>query len=103
MEGVLSYISAMAEHVMRTVSTTATAASTESSTTESTTENMLDRLFDTIGKAEKLSSNIMDIIYILAAMVIVVAIFTVTLYIFKFFRNRRDPNYRKNDDTFLDD
>ena len=36
-------------------------------------------------------------------MVIVVAIFTVTLYVYKFFMNIKDPNYKKNDDTFLDD
>ena len=45
----------------------------------------------------------MNIIYILAAMIIVVAIFTVVLYIYKFIMNRRNPNYKKNDDTFLDD
>ena len=54
-------------------------------------------------KASELSYSIMNIIYILAAMIIVVAIFTVVLYIYKFIMNRRDPNYKKNDDTFLDD
>ena len=37
----------------------------------------------------------MNIIYILVAMVIVVAIFTVTLHVYKFFINRKDPNYKK--------
>ena len=56
-----------------------------------------------IPEASELSYSIMNIIYILAAMIIVVAIFTVVLYIYKFIMNRRDPNYKKNDDTFLDD
>ena len=63
----------------------------------------MDKLFHTSEMASELSSNIMDIIYILVAMVIVAAIFTATLYVFKFVRNRRDPHYKKNDDTFLDD
>ena len=61
------------------------------------------RIFQSSEKASELSYSIMNIIYILAAMIIVVAIFTVVLYIYKFIMNRRDPNYKKNDDTFLDD
>lgn len=63
----------------------------------------LDKIFQSSEKASELSYSIMNIIYILAAMIIVVAIFTVVLYIYKFIMNRRDPNYKKNDDTFLDD
>ena len=68
-----------------------------------TTEGKLDKIFQSYEKASELSYSIMNIIYILAAMIIVVAIFTVVLYIYKFIMNRRDPNYKKNDDTFLDD
>ena len=67
------------------------------------TEGKLDKIFQSSEKASELSYSIMNIIYILAAMIIVVAIFTVVLYIYKFIMNRRDPNYKKNDDTFLDD
>lgn len=81
----------------------ATVKDTTETTAAATTESKLDKLFQTTEKAEQLSSSIMDIIYILIAMVIVVAIFTVTLYVYKFINNRRDPNYKKNDDTFLDD
>ena len=73
------------------------------SVTEATTEGKLDKIFQSSEKASELSYSIMNIIYILAAMIIVVAIFTVVLYIYKFIMNRRDPNYKKNDDTFLDD
>ena len=80
------------------------AATTAASTvTEATTEGKLDKIFQSSEKASELSYSIMNIIYILAAMIIVVAIFTVVLYIYKFIMNRRDPNYKKNDDTFLDD
>lgn len=75
---------------------------TETSTNV-TTEGSLEKLFKSTEKADQFSSSIMDIIYILIAMVIVVAVFTITLYVYKFIRNRRDPNYKKNDDTFLDD
>ena len=74
-----------------------------STVTEATTEGKLDKIFQSSEKASELSYSIMNIIYILAAMIIVVAIFTVVLYIYKFIMNRRDPNYKKNDDTFLDD
>ena len=76
---------------------------TASTVTEATTEGKLDKIFQSSEKASELSYSIMNIIYILAAMIIVVAIFTVVLYIYKFIMNRRDPNYKKNDDTFLDD
>lgn len=78
-------------------------AATET-TTEATTErsNILEAL-DTGEKASELSSNIMNIIYILIAAVIVIAVITIGLYIYKFFKNRKDPNYVKNDDEFLDD
>ena len=66
-------------------------------------EGKLDKIFQSSEKASELSYSIMNIIYILAAMIIVVAIFTVVLNIYKFIMNRRDPNYKKNDDTFLDD
>ena len=78
-------------------------ASAASTVTEATTEGKLDKIFQSSEKASELSYSIMNIIYILAAMIIVVAIFTVVLYIYKFIMNRRDPNYKKNDDTFLDD
>ena len=74
-----------------------------SSVTEVTTEGQLDQIFNSTRKASEWSYSIMNIIYILVAMVIVVAIFTVTLHVYKFFMNRKDPNYKKNDDTFLDD
>ena len=70
-----------------------------SSVTEVTTEGQLDQIFNSTRKASEWSYSI----YILVAMVIVVAIFTVTLHVYKFFINRKDPNYKKNDDTFLDD
>lgn len=74
-----------------------------SSVTEATTEGKLDQIFNSTRKASEWSYSIMNIIYILVAMVIVVAIFTLTLHVYKFFVNRKDPNYKKNDDTFLDD
>ena len=79
------------------------ASAAKSTVTEATTEGKLDKIFQSSEKASELSYSIMNIIYILAAMIIVVAIFTVVLYIYKFIMNRRDPNYKKNDDTFLDD
>ena len=92
-------VKGMTANVMQVVAS-ATAAST---VTEATTEGKLDKIFQSSEKASELSYSIMNIIYILAAMIIVVAIFTVVLYIYKFIMNRRDPNYKKNDDTFLDD
>lgn len=74
-----------------------------SSSTDASTESWLDKIVSSTEKASQISYNIMDIIYILATMVIVVAIFTITLQVYKFFMNRRDPSYKKNDDTFLDD
>ena len=79
------------------------ASAAATTVTEATTEGKLDKIFQSSEKASELSYSIMNIIYILAAMIIVVAIFTVVLYIYKFIMNRRDPNYKKNDDTFLDD
>lgn len=74
-----------------------------SSTTEEVTETWIEKIVEGVNKSSQISYNIKDIIYILIAMIIVVAIFTFTLQVFKFFRDRRDPNYKKNDDTFLDD
>ena len=74
-----------------------------SSVTEVTTEGQLDRIFNSTRKATEWSYSIMNIIYILVAMVIVVAIFTVTLHVYKFFINRKDQKKKKNDDKFLDD
>ena len=91
----------MTANVIQVVASAATTAA--STVTEATTEGKLDKIFQSSEKASELSYSIMNIIYILAAMIIVVAIFTVVLYIYKFIMNRRDPNYKKNDDTFLDD
>lgn len=71
--------------------------------TEASTENGLNQIFNSTRKASEWSYSIMNIIYILVAMVVVVAIFTITLYVYKFFMNRKDPHYKKDDDTFLDD
>lgn len=54
-----------------------------SSVTEVTTEGQLDQIFNSTRKASEWSYSIMNIIYILVAMVIVVAIFTVTLHVYK--------------------
>ncbi|MCG4693664.1 hypothetical protein L0P78_11655 [Coprococcus eutactus] len=91
----------MTANVIQVVASAATTAA--STVTEATTEGKLDKIFQSSEKASELSYSIMNIIYILAAMIIVVAIFTVVLYIYKFIMNRRNPNYKKNDDTFLDD
>ena len=91
-------VKGMTANVIQAAATTAA-----STVTEATTEGKLDKIFQSSEKASELSYSIMNIIYILAAMIIVVAIFTVVLYIYKFIMNRRDPNYKKNDDTFLDD
>ena len=91
-------------HISLGIANAAKAAGTAASTaTEATTEGKLDQLFNSTAKASEFSYSIMNVIYILAAMVIVVAIFTIVLHIYKFFMNRKDPNYKKNDDTFLDD
>lgn len=72
-------------------------------TTEITTEsNIMDILDVTDGTAE-LTLYISDAIWILVVLAICFAFFTLLLYIYKFFKNRRDPNYQKNDDDFLDD
>lgn len=94
-------VKGMTANVIQVVASAATTAT--STVTEATTEGKLDKIFQSSEKASELSYSIMNIIYILAAMIIVVAIFTVVLYIYKFIMNRRDPNYKKNDDTFLDD
>ena len=102
-------VKGMTANVIQVVASAATTAA--STVTEATTEGKLDKIFQSsekasecnIYQASELSYSIMNIIYILAAMIIVVAIFTVVLYIYKFIMNRRDPNYKKNDDTFLDD
>lgn len=94
-------VKGMTANVIQVVASAATTAA--STVTEATTEGKLDKIFQSSEKASELSYSIMNIIYILAAMIIVVAIFTVVLYIYKFIMNRRDPNYKKNDDTFLDD
>ena len=94
-------VKGMTANVIQVVASAATTAA--STVTEATTEGKLDKIFQSSEKACELSYSIMNIIYILAAMIIVVAIFTVVLYIYKFIMNRRDPNYKKNDDTFLDD
>ncbi len=80
------------------------AKATTGATTETTTErsNILEAL-DTGEKASELSNDIINIIYILVAAVIVIAVITLGLYVYKFFKNRKDPNYVKNDDEFLDD
>ena len=101
-------VKGMTANVIQVVASAATTAASDvykrqSTVTEATTEGKLDKIFQSSEKASELSYSIMNIIYILAAMIIVVAIFTVVLYIYKFIMNRRDPNYKKNDDTFLDD
>ena len=88
-------VKGMTANVIQVVASAATTAA--STVTEATTEGKLDKIFQNSEKASELSYSI------LAAMIIVVAIFTVVLYIYKFIMNRRDPNYKKNDDTFLDD
>ena len=82
---------------------TGVVSKTVDATTQAATKSGLDKIFDSSRKASELSYSIMNIIYILVAMIIVVAIFTVVLHIYKFMMNRRNPNYKKNDDTFLDD
>lgn len=75
-----------------------------STVTEATTEGKLDKIFQSSEKASELSYSIMNIIYILAAMIIVVAIFTVVLYIYQIHHEQeRCQTTKKNDDTFLDD
>jgi heme/copper-type cytochrome/quinol oxidase subunit 2 len=98
MPDILSNLIAKGAHIGKLALDTTTEIATDA-----TSEEKLDKLFKSTEKAAELSSQIMDIVYILAAMIVVVAIFTITLYIWKFFKNRRDPNYVKNDDTFLDD
>lgn len=98
MAGLLSCVSSGVMNAAATVASTVTEA-----TEAQTTENQLDKIFDSTQKAEQLSSSIKDIIIILIAMVIVVAIFTITLYVYKLIKNMKNPNYKKNDDTFLDD
>lgn len=98
MTGMISDISL---GIVNTLKAVGTAAATQAA--EATTEGKLDKIFQSSQKASEWSYSIMNIIYILVAMVIVVAIFTVTLYVYKFFMNIKDPNYKKNDDTFLDD
>lgn len=77
------------------LSTTATEASTEGS-------KIMEILDVTDGTAE-LSLIIVDAIWILVVLALCFAFFTLLLYVYKFFKNRRDPNYKKNDDDFLDD
>lgn len=98
MTGMISEISLGVVNAFKSIGS---AAATQAA--EATTEGKLDKIFQSTQKATEWSYSIMNIIYILVAMVIVVAIFTVTLYVYKFFVNRKDPNYKKNDDTFLDD
>ena len=97
MKGILSYFISNDTGIIDSVNKAA------SSITEATTEGQLDQIFNSTKKASEWSYSIMNIIYILVAMVVVVAVFTITLYVYKFFMNRKDPNYKKNDDTFLDD
>ena len=82
-------VKGMTANVIQVVASAATTAA--STVTEATTEGKLDKIFQSSEKASELSYSIMNIIY------------TVVLYIYKFIMNRRDPNYKKNDDTFLDD
>ena len=98
MTGMISEISLGVVNAFKSIGS---AAATQAA--EATTEGKLDKIFQSTQKASEWSYSIMNIIYILVAMVIVVAIFTVTLYVYKFFVNRKGPNYKKNDDTFLDD
>lgn len=77
------------------LSTTATEASTEGS-------KIMEILDVTDGTAE-LSLIIVDAIWILVVLALCFAFFTLLLYVYKFFKNRKDPNYKKNDDDFLDD
>jgi heme/copper-type cytochrome/quinol oxidase subunit 2 len=79
-----------------------TEATTEA-VTDVTTEgkNLMD-ILDVTEETAQLSSILMDIIYIMVVVVIAMALITLLLYFVKFLKNRKDPNYKKNDDDFLD-
>lgn len=78
-------------------------AGTEISTEATTEKSDIMKALDKGKEVSELSTNIMNIIYILIAAVIVIGVITITLYIYKFFSNRRNSNYKNNDDNFLDD
>lgn len=73
-------------------------------TTEVATEDskIMD-ILDVTDSTAELSMYIADAIWILVILALCFAFFTLLLYVYKFFKNRRDPNYQKNDDDFLDD
>lgn len=69
---------------------------------EATTEgkNIMD-ILDTTDDTAEITMYIVDAIYILVIVVICLAFFTALLYLYKYLKNRKNPNYKKDDD-FLD-
>ena len=77
---------------------TAVEATTESSTEQTGIMDVLNLADST----SKLTVYLLDIIYIMIAVVICTALITLLLYIIRLIKNSKNPNYKKNDDDFLD-
>lgn len=90
-------VKGMTANVIQVVASAATTAA--STVTEATTEGKLDKIFQSSEKASELSYSIMNIIYILAAMMRSCCdIYSGVIHI-QIHHEQERSNYKKNDDT----
>lgn len=77
---------------------------TEATTAESiiTGDDKLSKFLESSNDLSGVTRYLEDIMYILVVLVIALAFLTILMYIYRFISRRKDPNYKKNDDDFLD-
>lgn len=82
----------------------ATEAAGDSATTEAVVNgsNSLTEMLDATDDLSGVTTYLTDIMYILAVLVICLAALTAFMYLYRYISRRKDKNYKKNDDDFLD-